>query len=112
MKSYIVKSEVYLKYEGDLEELANLLSTELQISEFWYKNDHDYPYNKVAYCEPLGFDVSLYKINENINYNYSLSLSTTCINVKMDVESECVDISQWLAQYISIVCRIDASAEK
>ncbi|MFN9301282.1 MAG: hypothetical protein ACK6DA_00790 [Candidatus Kapaibacterium sp.] len=107
MKSYTIKSKVYLKYEGNLKEIANLISKKMQIAEFWFKNDHDYPYDTVAYCEPVGFDISLSEIKEHNKYNYCLTLETTYINM----DTECVDISEWLAKCIYIICNIETYAE-
>ena len=50
------KGKVYIKYNGQLEKLGQILSKGLQIPEFWIKNDTEPPYTPTAMSEAFGFE--------------------------------------------------------
>lgn len=105
-KFFGAKATVFLKFDGNLEEIAKVLSDNLFLPEFWYKNDMDPPHNLCAMTETLGFEVWLQASNDVENYNYIFEIETG-MEIEDRMENEMFDLSPWFAKEISRSCEIE-----
>ena len=55
------KGIAFIKFGGNIEELALIINKGLQTTSFWFKNDTEAPFELKAYCENLGFECCIYK---------------------------------------------------
>ncbi len=102
------KAFVYLKYDGKLRELADIISTGLMLPAFWFDTDQDPPHEETAMCECLGCELWLKQSDAIQGYTFSIQLETShCLNESFSNQMH--DLSPWLARYISEICEIESS---
>tara|TARA_Y100000768_G_scaffold377274_1_gene350290 strand:+ start:314 stop:712 length:399 start_codon:yes stop_codon:yes gene_type:complete len=107
---YGVKAQVYLKYEGDIENLSQKISLGMILPNFSFDTDMEPPHEVFGYCEALGFEICLRKYMESKDYTYSLTLETE-LSIKESFNGQMHDISPWLARFISKICEIESCIE-
>lgn len=100
------KAHIYLKHEGQLEELSKIISKELLLPDFWFKSDQAPPHDVTAMCECLGFEIWLKKSNSVAGYQFSIKLETA-LSLNESMNNQMHDLSLWLARYIFTVCEIE-----
>ena len=105
-KIYGAYAAVFLKYDGELKMLGIKLSKELKLTEFYYDNDTDWPYEDVGMCEIMGFEIWLRKSRRFKSFSFSIEIETQ-ISLNESFNDQMYDLSPWLARYISIMCDID-----
>jgi hypothetical protein len=91
---------VYLKFNGNINELANLISKGLMLPDFYFDTEEDPPHEKYGMCEAMGFQVWLENSNLITNYNYKFKIETSD-SFKEIFNDQIHDLSLWLARYIS-----------
>lgn len=104
MQIYGVKAQVYLKYEGGIEDLSKRLKI---LPNVYFDTDMDPPHEVTAFCEALGFESWLEYSTEVEDFSYSFSLQTE-LDVDELFNDQVYDISPWLARYIARVCKIES----
>jgi hypothetical protein len=97
---------VYLNYQGELTELANILVKGLMLPGFDIQPSEDPPYEVYGSCEVLGFEVWLQKSNKIEGYPYSIEIETEH-SLDEIFYGKLYDLSPWLARYISDICEIE-----
>ncbi len=108
LRIYGAKACVYLEYSGDLKSLTKNLENKLNLPEFWFDTDQDFPYNEFAMCETLGFEVTIANSEILENYKYSIEFSTS--NSTQEILYDRMhDISLWFANYISLIAKINTA---
>ncbi len=100
-------ASVYIRYEGNLESLSNLLSEELSLPKFWFKSDQDYPHEERAMCEVLGFEMWLNEVPNIPNYSFEFEMETMVLP-NQDSNTEKSDLSPWLVRCLSVICGIES----
>ena len=100
------KALVYLKYAGELKELAKLLGDKMEIPDIWFDSDIDSPHEITAMSEFCGFQLWLNKSNSVEGFDFEIEIETT-MDVKDRFEKELFDLSPWLAKEIFNRCKIE-----
>jgi len=100
------KASVYLKYDGEISELAKILSDKLELPEIYLDTDMDSPHEVFGMTETLGFELWLYKSKPVNDFNFLIKIETH-LEVKDRFEYEMFDLSPWFAKEISRRCGID-----
>lgn len=104
---------VFIQYEGNLQELGSKIVKGLNIPTLRYENMEDAPYDLVGYAETFGFEVELKYLQSNkkwTNYGYLL-VTTTTDSFQEVINDRMFDISLWMARYISLMCDVTTLAE-
>ena len=96
---YGVHAKVYISYGGSLEELGKKLSKALNLSNVWYDNDEDEPYDSFGNADTLGFLVTFRKSRDSKwpDYNYLFNVYTSDL-VMETFHNRMYDFSQWMAR--------------
>ena len=102
-QSWGAKAKVYLKYDGDIKALAEIISKGLLLPEFTIDTDMDPPHDTFAYCEALGFEIDIYQSKDFSDFGYYIIIATeNCHDEIMNDRMH--DISIWLEKFISLMC--------
>ena len=99
-KTYGAKAHVYLEYSGDLKSLVKNLETGLNLPEFWFKTDQDFPHDEFGMCETLGFEINVSKSQTLKDYKYCIEFLTSDCTQEI-INDRMHDTSLWFAKFIS-----------
>jgi hypothetical protein len=105
-KLFGAKALVYLKYNGELEELAELLSSKMEIPEIYFDSDIDPPYEITGMSEFLGIELWLNKSVSVEGFSFEVKIETY-LDGEDRSKYEMFDLSPWLAKEISRRCEIE-----
>lgn len=98
------RAEVFLKFDGRLELLAGTLSEGLVHVPFNVGLREEPPYDSIASCEALGFEIWLEQSSVGV---FRLRFETEhCLEESFHDQMH--DLSLWLARYVSSICEVDA----
>ncbi len=100
------KALVYLKYDGEMEELARLLSDKMEIPEIYFDTDMDSPHEVFGMGGALGFQFWLNKSTEIEDFNFEVAIETS-MEPRDRFDNELFDLSPWFAKEISRSCEIE-----
>lgn len=100
------KAKIYLKYDGNIEEISKIISKGIVLPDFYFDTDMDPPHFITGHCESLGFSIWLNKVHDDIAFDYLLEIETNMISESVYNNTIC-DISPWLASYIREICEIE-----
>jgi len=112
-KVYGAYSKVFIQYEGSLQDLGLKIEKGLSIPKIRYENMEDEPYDLVGYSEVLGFEVELRSIQDSEkwpDYQYFFGATTTD-SFQEVFNDRMLEISLWMARYISLSCEVTTMAE-
>lgn len=105
LSSWGAKATVYLKYDKNIYELAEILRQGLDLAGFSIETDQDPPHEYFGVCDALGFRVWLHHETSIENFDYVIEIKTS--NAFEEIfHDKMHDISIWFAKYISLVCPI------
>jgi len=105
-----VKAEVLLKFEGELNSLADKLSDGFVHVPFEVEPREVPPYDIVGSCEALGFEIWLEEIGVKDSWQYRFRMEIEhCIEESFNDQMH--DLSLWLARYITSICGVEATAK-
>jgi hypothetical protein len=110
-KPFGAKALVYLKYDGELEELAKLLSEKMEIPEIYMDSDTDSPHEVFGMGGALGFDLWLHKSTQIEGFQSEFKIRTS-MEHRDFMDNEMFDLSAWLAKEISRRCEIETFASQ
>jgi len=102
------KANIYLEYDGNLEDLANKISNDLNIPAFRFDSDQDYPHEIYAMSECLGFEMWLCHSNKKTGCNYEFTIETMH-SLNEAVNDKMANLSPWLARYFTEIFKIQAN---
>ncbi len=102
------RAKVCIKSEGDLQALAMKLSESLQLPEFNFKSDTDYPHSITAMCESLGFETWLKSTDIEGEYSFEFC-SMICGDAEPGIE-DMSDVSDWFAQIVAVSTNLEVSS--
>lgn len=105
-KIFGAQAKVFMKYQGNLEELSTILSKGLMLSNFTVEFRQDPPYDLTGSCEALGFEIWLSESNIMPEYSYVIEMQTELSNDELSL-GQMHDLSLWLGRFISKMCDID-----
>lgn len=105
------KAKVYLNFPGELEELSVLISSKLSLPEFRVGDSEYEPFELVASCEALGFEMWLKKHSNIEGYSYEFEMETEGL-LESFSEKEMCDLSFWLAGYLESLLGIMVTARE
>lgn len=101
------KASMRIRFDGDLGSLSASISKCLGIHDFRIEHREDPPYDVVGSCEALGFEMWLEELPEAQDmFRFSFTLSSQESSSR-SLLAKMHDLSPWLAQYTSLVCRLD-----
>ena len=100
------RAQIYMKYNGKMNELANVISNGLLLPEFILEKSEYPPYNLSGSCEVMGFELWL-EMSDISEFPYFLKLETE-LCTKEIFDDKMYDLSLWLARYVSTICKIDS----
>lgn len=106
MKVFGAKAIVYLKYNGDLKSLAEIISQGMLLPPFYFKSDTFPPHEVAGSCETMGFQVWLEKSNDKEGYQFLFQFETQ-LSLKETIDNRVHNLSFWAARFISKMCKID-----
>lgn len=104
------KAKVYIKFDGDLIELGEKLSSGLQLPEFYVKTDMDFPHKRLAMTEAFGIESTLTEVTLKGKWTHIFEFSTMH-SLTESANDNMHDLSNWLARYIVDICSLDADIE-
>lgn len=99
---------VFIRFDGNLEQLADKLAKTLRLESFYFKTDQDPPHKKVGLAESLGWESWLETNSGNPPFNYRFSMETQNCYSELD-EGRMHDLSPWFAQFLMSATKIDAT---
>lgn len=105
-KIFGANASVYLKYDGEITELAKILSSGLEVPEIYVDTDMFPPHEIFGMTETLGFELWLNKSILVKDFNYIIKIETY-MDVKDHFEYEKFDLSPWFAKEILRRCKIE-----
>lgn len=105
------KALVYLKYDGEMEELAKVLSDKMEIPEIYFDTDMNPPHEVFGIGGALGFQFWLHKSTEFEDFNFEVQIETS-MDVRDRFDNEMFDLSPWFAKQISAMCKIETYFQK
>ena len=105
------KAEIFIKYDGKLESLADKLSQDLGIPKFHYKSDTNLPHVITAMCECLGFETWLDASNKNEGFDYCFKFYSMLRGVEPTNE-QMNDVSDWFAKIVAISTSLETSTAR
>jgi hypothetical protein len=106
-KIFGAKAEVYLKYQGKMDDLANLISKGLILPKIKVEPQEYPPHEPIGMCEALGFEVWIEKSTLISGFHYLIKIETE-LSLNELVNNQMFDLSPWLARYISKICDINS----
>lgn len=107
-KMFGVKANIYLDYKGNLKSLTKDLETGLNLPEFWFKTNQDFPHDEFGMCEILGFEITVNKSQTLKDYKYFVEFTTS--NCTQEIFNDQMhDISLWFAKFISEIIDINTA---
>ena len=101
---------VYIRFDGDLEQLADTLALALNLKSFDVEASEEPPYEKIGSAESLGWEAWLQVDSGNPPYNYRLRIETEN-SFRESFEGRMHDLSPWLARFLMAVGDIEAVPE-
>lgn len=107
IKIFGARASVLLRYEGDIQSLAQTLSKGLKLPDFQIAPSERPPYETEGSVEALGWEIWLKGDRSVKTFHYSLSMETE----NSETESfggDMHDLSPWLARYISRICGVES----
>ena len=107
MKVFGGRASIYLRYEGDIQALAQKLSKGLMLPDFEIAPSEWPPYQVVGSVEALGWELWLEHDQTVKSFNYALKMETEHSETE-SFNGQMHDLSPWLARYISAICRVEA----
>lgn len=99
------KALVYLKYDGDINSLADELSKGLVLPSFSLETKKDTPHDLFGSCEAFGFEGWLESSEEISGFGYTFKIETEH-SLEESFNDKMHDLSLWLARYIFSICEI------
>jgi len=106
LKIYGANAKVFIQFNQGIEELAQKLSTGLELPKIRLNYDEYPPHEMIGMCEVLGFAMWLYPSNIFENCKYEFSIETEECVKEINSKQMC-DLSLWLARYISVICKLE-----
>ncbi|MDR2981918.1 MAG: hypothetical protein LBV12_06685 [Puniceicoccales bacterium] len=100
------KASIHIRYSGNINSLASMLESELEVPEIWIQPREEPPYDDVGYAEVFGWELWLEKQETIKSFQYLLHIETSH-SVQEIFYDRMHDISLWLARYISEFCKLD-----
>ena len=105
-KLFGARALVYLKYDGEMEELAKVLSDKMEIPEIYFDTDMDPPHEVFGMGGALGFQLWLHESTDIEGFNFEIAIETS-MDVRDHFDYEMFDLSPWFAKEISRRCEIE-----
>jgi len=100
-------ASVYIRFDGNLEQLAEALSLALNLKSIDVDFREQPPYDKVGMTESLGWELWLEMDSTNPPYNYRLEIETEN-SIKEKFEGRMHDLSPWLSQFLMAASKIES----
>lgn len=104
--SFGASALVYLKYNGEITELAKILSDKLEIPEIYLDTDMDPPHELFGMGGALGFELWLHKSTQVDGFDFEIKIETY-MDVRDRFAYEMFDLSPWFAREISRRCQLE-----
>ena len=105
-KLFGARALVYLKYDGEIEELAKVLSDKMEIPGIYFDTNEEPPHELIGMSEFLSIELWLNKSDSVEGFNFEIEIETFT-KVEDRSKYERFDLSPWLAKEISSRCKIE-----
>ena len=105
-ESWGAKAQVYLKFDGGINELSTSMSKGLLITQWSFDNDSDPPYERFAMFEVLGFEITIRPSTLNEKFRHEIEIITENCHDEI-MRGRMHNISLWFGRYISLMCDIE-----
>ena len=106
MDVYGAKGVVYLKYQGNMEDLAKKIAKGMQLPEFYFKSDQVPPHEISGLNESMGFEIWLKSSSLSEEFPFLLKIETGHSDDGI-MDNRMHDLSPWLARYVREICEIE-----
>ncbi|MCG8310271.1 MAG: hypothetical protein MI975_22950 [Cytophagales bacterium] len=105
MEVFGAKANVYLSFNGGIQDLAKTICKGLILPPFSFDTDEEPPHNLSGTCESLGFEIWLEESKEDSRFSYRLKVETE-LSIEESFNDHMHDLSAWFARYISQICGV------
>jgi hypothetical protein len=103
------RAKIFLQYDGDMETLANLLSTRLLIPKLNVETDQDPPHELSGLCEAFVFNIWLNNSEEYPDFAFEVFIETK-LKFEESFNDQVYNISPWFARHVSTACQLISCA--
>ena len=95
-----------MKYNGEIEKLAKLLSEKMEIPETYFDTHEEPPHEIYGMSEFAGFELWLNRSTQVEDFNFEIEMETSMAH-RDRMDYELFDLSPWFAKEISRRCKIE-----
>ena len=99
-KLFGARALVYLKFDGEMEELAKVLAEKMEIPEIYFDTHEEPPHDVFGLSEFAGFELWLNKSTDIEGFNFEIEIETSMAH-RDRMDNVMFDLSPWFAKEIS-----------